>query len=354
VLPSACTAIWTTVAARCGAQDLALRGAAAAYKAADHVETVVVTDIKTAIVAPLELGAVIGALSQGRLEDAANFLTLDPGLIDAVMPYVLREAAVAQPLYADGHPVLTATGRDPHADAGGPPRSIADLMVVLARRDHAVAPTTKGGEIDVRRMTGPDGKPYVIVDIPGTKTWSLAPRNSDVTSLATNLRAIEGQSTTYERGVLDALRAAGVGPGDNVMLVGHSLGGMVAVQTAIDTTASGEFHITHVVTAGSPIGLSSGDVPPQVQVLALENFGDIVPHLDAQPNSTAPNVTTVTVHHEHHSVIGNHGVEESYLPGARDVDASDDPSIVAFRNSASGFLTASTVSTATYAVTRAP
>ena len=41
------------------------------------------------------------------------------------------------------------------------------------------------GRLDVRFVTGPDGKRSVIVDITGTKSW--IPRNGDITNLDTNL-----------------------------------------------------------------------------------------------------------------------------------------------------------------------
>ena len=109
---------------------------------------------------------------------------------------------------------------------------------------------------------------------------------------------------------------------------------------------------SHVVTAGSPIGLISARVPRTVQVLALENDGDVVPHVDGRANDPAVNVTTVTVHHNHHDVLADHSLHESYLPGAADADASPDRSVTQFRASAGAFFTASSVSTRTYAVTR--
>ena len=98
-----------------------------------------------------------------------------------------------------------------------------------------------------------------------------------------------------QRGIAEALALAGASAGDPVMLVGHSQGGMVAAQAAADS-ASGAFayNVIHVLTAGSPIGLA--DVPDDVQVLALENNNDVVPHLDSTDNPRSPNVTSVTVY----------------------------------------------------------
>ncbi len=340
----------SAIAMRCGAQDVALRGAAAAYLAADRLETAAATTFGGLVRAPGALAHAISVLDRTRDAGAAfdALLTKDPALADELMGVVLPYLNTAELLYRDGRAVVRAQGSGPGADAAGPPRSLADVIAGLARRNRG-----QPGEIDVRRMIGADGRGYAIVDIPGTKSWSPAPVNRDITGIATNVRALEGRQTSYERGVLLAMRAAGVGPGDAVLLVGHSQGGMVAVRTAVDCRASGEFRVTHVVTAGSPIGVSARRLPKDVQLLALENSGDVIPHLDGAANPAAPNLTTVTVSRNHGSLGRNHGLDESYLPGARDVDASDDASVLAFRSGADRFFTATEVRTSTFVVTRA-
>ena len=155
-------------------------------------------------------------------------------------------------------------GRDTGRD-GFAPHDLTDLVDELAVRDDTVA-----GEVSVAFVTGADGRRRAIVDVPGTKSWSPG-RTDDVTSLSTNARALVGASTTYEHGVLDAMTRAGVTHTDQVMLVGHSEGGMVAVTAARDAVRTGRFDVTHVVTAGSPIARSVGDLPESVRVLALEN-----------------------------------------------------------------------------------
>jgi pimeloyl-ACP methyl ester carboxylesterase len=121
------------------------------------------------------------------------------------------------------------------------------------------------------------------------------------------------------------------------MLVGHSQGGMVAAQAAHDAgTPEFDYDVRSVVTAGAPIGRV--DVPGSVQLLALENAHDVVPHLDSRTNDDDSNVTTVTFEAQEGSIGGNHGIESGYRSAARAVDRSDDPSIVAFRASADPFL----------------
>jgi pimeloyl-ACP methyl ester carboxylesterase len=207
------------------------------------------------------------------------------------------------------------------------------------------------GGIDVRMVTLADGSRRVIVDITGTKSWDPLP-TGDVTSLTTNGRALVGVRTAYEQGVLLAMRRAGVRRHDKVMLVGHSQGGMVAVTAARDALRSGEFDVTHVVTAGSPVALTVGQLPRRVQVLALENRRDVVPHLDGRANPDRRNVTTATASSGDGTVLGDHAVEGAYVPIAEEVDASRNRSVRDFLDGAGDFFRGTEVRTTTYQVTR--
>jgi pimeloyl-ACP methyl ester carboxylesterase len=161
-----------------------------------------------------------------------------------------------------------------------------------------------------------------------------------------------GLDTSYEEGIMRALTAAGVGPNTDVMLVGHSEGGIVAINVARDAVRSARFRVTHVVTAGAPIGKVSEQLPRSVQVLALENDDDVVPATDSADNPERPNITTVHTADEHDSIGGNHSLDETYLPEAQAADVSDNASIDAFLAGAGKFLTGVTARTHAYQITR--
>ena len=84
--------------------------------------------------------------------------------------------------------------------------AVVDGALWRDAHEEDTAGVTAGGEIDVKFLHHADGSRSVIVDIPGTKDWSLRGFDPDVTNLASNLRAIQGVPTTYERGVLDAMQ----------------------------------------------------------------------------------------------------------------------------------------------------
>jgi hypothetical protein len=338
-------------AAECGGLDAELRLAAAAYQQADRLGTALHDLALGGLSAAPALVAAAAVLARtgNPVRAAEAVIATDPELADVLVtalgiPGLLRGMAGVLP---DGHGVVRKTGTDTVGVAGRPPRSLTDVLADLVQRndDH------RHGEIDVRILTLPDGSRRAIVDVTGTKSWDPLPTR-DVTSLTTNGRALVGERTAYESGVLAAMRHAGVRASDDVMLVGHSEGGMVAVTAARDAVASGEFNVTHVVTAGSPIGLTVGALPATVQVLALENSRDVVPHLDGVANPDRPNVTTAAGRRGDGSVLGDHDVGGAYLPLAADAQASGNRSIRDFLASAAGYFRAETVETHTYQVGR--
>lgn len=337
------------IALQCALIDAELRAAASAYQEADRIGTALQDRVGGLVnLGPAAGRAVKRLITTGNISRSAqSILTDDPALVDEVMnsgPVALD--GVLAPLCADGRPKLAYLGIDTDSVAATPPRNLADVMTGLALRDAGVA-----GEVDVRIMAGADDRRRAIVDIPGTKTFD--PRKvADITGPTTNVRALVGVTTAYEKGVLQAMERAGVRPGDEVMLVGHSEGGMIAVQTALAAAKSGRFRVSHVVTAGSPVGLTVGKLPASVQVMALENHNDIVPHLDGRTNPDKVNITTVSVQRGDGQIRADHGIEQSYLSGARDVDASHDPSIRSFLSGASGFFDSKRIETHNYLITR--
>jgi hypothetical protein len=333
----------------CGALAVELRGAAAAYAEVDHLYGAARDTVLGALQAgPATVaGARVLATTGDPVAAAEAVVAADPELGDLLVnglgvPGLLRAAAGRWP---DGHAVLVDDGDDPGGTAA--PRTLRDVLFGLERRDS----TGRAGAVDVRILTLADGSRRVIVDVTGTRSWNPLP-TSDVTSLATNGRALVGDRTSYEQGVLMAMRRAGVRRRDPVMIVGHSQGGMVAVNAARDAVHSGEFDVTHVVTAGSPIGLTVAQLPKRVQVLALENRSDVVPHLDGRANPDRSNVTTVTGRRGDGTVLDDHSLDDAYVPLAGDAQASTDRSVRDFLRGAGGYFRAVDARTHAYQVRR--
>jgi hypothetical protein len=234
------------------------------------------------------------------------------------------------------------------------PDSVAELIHHLERTNN-LSPADRPGDqgtIEIQTLHEPDGSIRHIVYLPGTDDLATTPLNQDgdVRDLATNLELIAGHDTTYQQGIERAMRRAGIGPDDPVLLVGHSQGGMEAAAMLANGSP---FRVTSVVTAGAPTAQVHG-FPVGSHVLSLENDGDVVPLLDGADNPDS--VPQVTVRFDDHetSIAGDHALHH-YVRGAAAVDASTDPSVRAELASlrAQGFLgRASAASSQVFQITR--
>ncbi len=307
-----------------------------------------VADLPGAIAAT---GAALG--SGGGVSGAAQaFVGAEPALINGALASVpLTGDLLGSALPGDGHAVVRAVGTDPHVTWA--PRDVSDLMGNLAEvDDHR---TQGAGDIDIQTLIGTDpaGRTVrkVVVYLPGTDSFDPRP-GAGVNNLTGDVLAVAGDSTAYEQGVFTALHAAGVTPADDVTLVGHSQGGIVAANAARDASLSGEFDISHVVTAGAPIGTALRSVPSSTQVLAVENHDDIVPLLDGAPNPARPNIATVTIDRRPATITGRHDLDQSYVPGTSDLERTGNAGLRSFTTSTGDLFHLDQVQTEQYSITR--
>jgi len=204
------------------------------------------------------------------------------------------------------------------------PYDIADLarhlsaLSALSDADHP----ENDGTIEVQTLVDGDGTIRHVVYLPGTDDLNPFSNDGQVRDMKENIRLLGGEPTAYGAGIVTAMQQAGVRPGEPVLLVGHSQGGMEAVALASHGTP---FSVTDVVTFGAPTA-QIAHYPAGVQVLSLEHVGDVVPELDGAPSSTDPAQVTVRFDDGVEGLIGNHSFEH-YTAGAQAVDASPDPTI---------------------------
>lgn len=154
---------------------------------------------------------------------------------------------------------------------------------------------------------------------PTTEPWDMT---SNITAIA------ELDSGSYTAAVM-AMREAGITAQDNVILVGHSQGGLVAAQLA----ASGNYTVSDVVTVGAP--LHQVEIPEEINVVAVEHKEDVIPSLSgvATPAAIATH-TTVTRSLFAHSaaprgeLLPAHNLSR-YVETAAVMDRSGDPKLTA-------------------------
>jgi hypothetical protein len=153
-----------------------------------------------------------------------------------------------------------------------PPTGFRDLATRI--------PSNAAGDPQVRieRYDTGAGRPRWVVYAGGTIDQGFVPDGEpwDDTS---NLRGVAEQNAASVRAAQDALRAAGAEPGDAVLPVGYSQGGIVAT----DLATRGDYAVQELVTFGSPTGQM--DVPASVTDVAVEHRDDIIPALGGEPRS---------------------------------------------------------------------
>lgn len=305
-----------------------------------------------------------GGLLDGLWDGLTPLLPGGPFGLPSFTPDTESAAGLLATLYGPetGHHERVVALDVPGSDTA--PGSVQDVVDHLA----GVAGLSQGasspanGTIQIQTLSGQDGTVRHIVYVPGTDDLATLPwtQDGDVRDMATNVLLVDGQDTAYQDGILQAMRDAGIGPDDPVLLAGHSQGGMEAVSIA---SRHRGFHITDVITAGAPTAQIEG-FPDGVHVLSLEHRGDVVPLFDGEDNpDSAQQVTVRFTDGPDQGVFGNHGFDH-YSHGAAAVDLSDDPSI---RNAVAGlrdhgFLSGSTgphgagpvVTSQVIQITRAP
>lgn len=271
-----------------------------------------------------------GGLVDGFWDGLAPGLPLGPFGIPLFTPTAEGAAGVLAGLYPpDGSPDVTVRGD--LASPGGHQPTPGSLADVLTHLDAVNSWSTElnpenNGTVEIQTWLGADGVPHHIVYLPGTDDLTTLPwtMDGDVRDMPTNFLTVNGQSTAYAQGILEAMHQAGIASTDPVLLAGHSQGGIEAAWIASHST---EFNVAQVVTAGSPVA-AMGTYPAGTQVLSLENHGDATPLVDGEDNRGAVNHVTVTFDDRGPSIGASHDLAH-YVNGAAGVDASTHPSLVA-------------------------
>ena len=200
-----------------------------------------------------------------------------------------------------------------------PPTGFADLADRIPTEED-------GGQVRIERY-GDAEHPSWLVYIGGTVEWNPT-GSTEPWDMASNVAAVAGQDAGSYRAVLAAMQAAGVQPGDPVLPVAHSQGGLIANQLV----ASGDVTAVGLLTFGAPE--TDLPVPAGVPAIAVEHADDIVPALGPSSDEDqrlyvrrelfagreVPAAETLPAH----QLVG-------YRETASLVDASPEPRLVAFR-----------------------
>lgn len=250
-----------------------------------------------------------------------------PGQV-AVRPVPVREWDPADPYYPPGHASY----------ADGVPWTVeASIEGLLAGSSDAYKHPP--GSIGVVRIERPDASLAWVVHLPGTEDWSTVDSKNPFDMegnleglTAAQREAFEQQAVVVQELIKEALRASGALPGDDVLMTGHSGGGIHAAAAAADPAFLAEVSVKMIIIAGSPA--KNAAIAPGTAVLDLQNEHDIVTAADFGPPPATPNWVTATSHRppsESGSNLGTmipeaHAID-NYLKDAATLDQSQDPAI---------------------------
>jgi hypothetical protein len=255
--------------------------------------------------------------------DMAAGLALDLGLRSAD-PAVLAGRAALDDWIPEG-PGLVADAPLPVAGPLPARPTIGDLYTRL----ETLAP----GEVELAAVTGADGVVRYVVLLRGMEPTL----NPTVNTLGQAVKSSNRHVDAYSRAVSHAIARAGVPAGADLMLVGHSQGGIAAMNLAASLRG---YRVSHVVTAGSPVAnkaLGAGTT-----VLRIENRGDPVPQLDGarEPARAGEAVYRFGRDMRLSRVVPNHLLGSGYLAEltAAAGPFAGDPAVRAFAASAAPFL----------------
>ena len=210
-----------------------------------------------------------------------------------------------------------------------PPTGVSD---VAARIPKAV----KGGaQVRVEKYGDGEQTSWAVY-IGGTVDWDPVATNEPF-DLAANVSAIAEENAGSFRAVMEAMQAAGIEPGDPVLVAGHSQGGIVATQVA----ASKAFNVQAVATFGAPE--TCVPVPSGVATLTVEHSDDVVTALggscliDSEDRLTVRREVFATTAPPANEVLPAHHLDR-YRETAQLIDASPQENLQEFRDRVAGIV----------------
>nr|WP_108870824.1 hypothetical protein [Tessaracoccus timonensis] len=216
---------------------------------------------------------------------------------------------------------------------------VIDPMMDVYNTQDSNDPTDRA-QIQVTPVVGDDGQVRYVVSIPGTTEsmttldgWNGNPSGTD---WAANLKGVGYGSTAATESIMNSIDQAiqedqarrGISGGKpEVLLSGHSQGGIIAGNIAASNEFADKYDVGGVISAGSPV--ETLGVPEHIPVYNYQNALDPVPRTDLggarwKPGEgiqfdTPSNVHNVVFPHEGSISPGHTHLQQTYADNIADL-----------------------------------
>jgi len=234
----------------------------------------------------------IGVWPVDRISDGADWIgqeTVD--LAARALPFTIAVAETTALVAFDALVTLPVVGEyvedlssaAPTRSVLNPPPHIVEHLSVQGIYHNLETTGKESGHIEVQTIHGADGIDRYVVYIPGTQNWLPGSNNPGDVMSDIEVELGDGDpDSALSHSVEQAMVKAGVPPGAEVVLAGHSLGGLTAVQMSRDPNFTSRYDVRGVITAGAGTDLTPP--PAGVTFIALRHYNDPVSLLNySQP-----------------------------------------------------------------------
>lgn len=230
-----------------------------------------------------------------------------------------------------------------HANATGGEPCTVEVSIEGMLAGSSEAYDYPPGSIGVVRLKRPDGTNAWVVHLPGTEDWSTMDSSNpfdmegNIEGLtAASQKEFEQQEVLVQQLIKTGLASSGAVAGEDVVLTGHSGGGIHAAAAAADPAFLADVNVRMIVIAGAPA--KNSGVGDEVSVLDLQNENDIVTALDYGPPPPSKNWVSVTSHRPAAAEDGTlagivadaHSIK-NYTNDATLLDQSNNPAVAGSR-----------------------
>jgi hypothetical protein len=201
--------------------------------------------------------------------EIAAFLVLAAGLSVGTAANVIT--GTDQHIFAQGKPVVGA----PNVINRAPITGLQDLTAGMPE-------SYKSTGVRVTALHTPGQPTRYIVEAPGTQADMFADGgwngNPNARDWPANLWAVSTGNSAYEEGVKQAIANAiaqdqavygSSGGRPEILLSGHSQGGIVMANLTSDSDFTSKYNIRGVITAGSPV--ECAEIPSNIKVMSIQH-----------------------------------------------------------------------------------